>query len=170
MERDLSLYGQTFTVPTKFTAGPRDLSEGEAAALQSVFRNNLNNLVAGRAKKLMNGSDTLTDEQAATLQSTIADYARTHTFGRRVPAGADPVEQAALKMLKEVIRGQAKNASADAVTRAATEVRDHQPDKWAKYCDLARRRLESEAQMKQLELALAAEVATPFGLGASPPS
>jgi hypothetical protein len=170
MERELSVYGRNFAIPTKFVAG-HVCTAGDALALQSVFRNNALNFVSGRAKALLNGSASLTDEQAQALQKQIDGYAANHSFGRRASAGgADPVDRLALKLIRDRIRGQTKNVSADAINRAAAEVRADQPDKWLKYCDLARRRLEQEAQMKQLELALAAEVATPFGLGASPPS
>lgn len=99
--------GPTYTVlvPQPFTAGPHELTEGEASALNQTIAENLSNNLR---KKLVEGNPddndrAWTDEEAqALVDAYLADY---EIGVRRAGSGAarvtDPVEREARKIARQ---------------------------------------------------------------------
>lgn len=102
----ITIQGHSFEVPADpaIIAGT-PLDENMAHTLQQTRLENIRNNMASRIKKMLNGSDTLTEEQVAQVQSQVNEYASTYKFGVRGASGPrvvrDPIEREMFRMAKE---------------------------------------------------------------------
>lgn len=100
-------------VPQPYTAGPRELTEGEANALNQIVAENLsNNLRAKIVAGITSGegeSATTTPYTSETAQTLVDEYLAEYELGvRRTGTGerqvSDPVEREARKIAREKAR------------------------------------------------------------------
>lgn len=112
MPQSITIQSHKFEVPdgvlAQFTPGQSiELDEGTASTLRQVLCENLRNNFAGKVKETLNGSERLTDEQLAELQSSFNEYAQTYRFGVRSVRGErkaiDPLERVMIRLAKEDI-------------------------------------------------------------------
>jgi hypothetical protein len=98
----LTIQGRTFTIPAPYTAGPRELTAGEAAALNQTMAENIRNNFAGMMKKAAEG-----DSPRQLGQAELDEYAAAYKFGER-SGGArimrDPVEAEEHKLATEAVK------------------------------------------------------------------
>lgn len=104
---EITIQGHRFEVPIdpSIVAGAL-MDEGHVHTLQQTRLENIRNNMAAKIKKTLNGSDTLTVEQAAEAQGQVNEYASTYKFGVRtggVRVVRDPVEKLAFKLAKEAL-------------------------------------------------------------------
>ena len=131
----ITIAGQTFSVPLRYTAG-HVLTEGEASALNQTYHENLRNNFAKTVKEARvvppanegdePGTRELDDADIARLQSGLDTYAASYEFGVRVASTrtpADPIGREAVNLAKEAIRAKLrehkKTASAEQIAELA---------------------------------------------------
>lgn len=111
--------GPSFTVlvPQPFAAGPHELTEGEASALNQIVAENLSNnlrqkLVDGQVDENGNVTGPHTAESAqALVDSYLADYEiGVRRAGSGTPRVTDPVEREARKIAKQKAVQMVKDA------------------------------------------------------------
>jgi hypothetical protein len=102
---DVKIQGTVFAIPLRYTAG-HPLTEGEAAALNQTFLENVRNNVAPKIKKLQDeGKEIVFDE----WQKNVNEYAASYEFGeRQVSLRLDPIDaeikRIALGIVKELLK------------------------------------------------------------------
>jgi len=98
---DLTISGRHFTFEPRYAAGPVDLTEGEARALNQVMKENLRNNFASQLKALeaVGSSDEA-------IQAAFAQYVEQYKFSDRASerAPADKVSQMVRSMAEEILR------------------------------------------------------------------
>lgn len=115
----ITIQGQTFRVPIRYSAG-HQLTEGEASALNQTFHENLRN---NFAKKVTEGVDAGVGMDV--LQQQLDDYASEYQFGVRTGGGGfrgDPVMTLAMNAAREIIRNAIKAKGLDADEWPASRV------------------------------------------------
>lgn len=131
--RQKSIGELVVTVPQPFTAGPRELTEGEAAALNQVIAENLgNNLRAKFAAGITEGegeSATTRPYTPEEAQAVVDEYLARYEMGvRQVGSGesrvVDPVEREARKLAKDKAKELVKNAGRKQSEVNLTEIAD----------------------------------------------
>lgn len=92
----ITIQERTFNVPAPYAAGPVELTDGEAHALNQVFHENIRNNLAKKIKEL-------SQEDA---QAQVDLYAEDYEFGVRTGGGGtrDPVKQEAMRIARELVR------------------------------------------------------------------
>jgi len=94
---DITIQGTIFSVPHRYVAGPIELSEGEAHALQQVLAENIRNNFATQMKKradeIAEAEKNGTDVPAPLGQADLDAYSAEYQFGIRTGGGIilDPV-------------------------------------------------------------------------------
>lgn len=145
----ITIQGQVFRVPIRYTAG-HQLTEGEAAALNQTLHENLRN---NFASKVRDGTEAGVPME--TLQQQLDDYASEYQFGVRTGGGGfrgDPVMTLAMGIAREMIRTVIKQKNLDAddwpptrITQAAKALLESQgPD--GKILSTARKQVEAEKE------------------------
>lgn len=145
----ITIQGQTFRVPLRYAAG-HALNDGEAAALNQTYHENLRN---NFAKKVSEGVEA--GVPTATLQSQLDDYANDYQFGVRTGGGGfrgDPVQTLAMNIARELVRKAIKDKALDAdewpasrISQAAKQLLDSQGDD-GKIIATARRQVDAEKE------------------------
>jgi hypothetical protein len=137
---EITIQGNKFEVPTDpgIVAGAI-LDEGMAHTLQQTRLENIRNNMAARIKKMLNGSDSLTQEQVAEAQGQVNEYATSYKFGER-RAGAvrvvrDPLEKEMFRLAKEDLAAAffAKHGDrlkGEALTENASKLLDAKRDEY----------------------------------------
>jgi hypothetical protein len=99
--RQFGIANMTLSIPALFTAGPRELTAGEANALNQLLAENVRNNLRDDAQKHVTEGGT-----AETFQSKVDEYVAEYNFGVTRASGPrlDPVEAA----LQELSIGLAK--------------------------------------------------------------
>jgi len=144
----ITIQGHSFDVPAdpSIVAGAT-LDENMAHTLQQTRLENIRNNMAARIKRLLNGNDQLSDEQARQAEEEVQKYAAEYKFGVRQSAGPrtgrDPLEKEMVKLAREdlaaayfarhgeKLRGEALNENAQKLLEA----------KHGEYAERARRNL-----------------------------
>lgn len=153
----ITIQGYKFDVPegaiAKFAVGYVIADEGEASALRQTKLENLRNNFAPKVKVALNGSDTLSDEQIATLQGDFNAYAHDYKFNVRGSGEGrvrvDPLTREMLTLAKDDFRKAYlakfnEKPEADLVTERAGELIEKRRDDYMK---------RAKAIMKQRETA-----------------
>lgn len=131
---EITIQQQSFTIPHLYVAGPIELTEGEAHALQQVYAENLRNNFATKMKAR---ADEIADAQAKNLdvvpeplgQADLDTYASSYAFGIRASGGiaVNPVEaeeaRLAVAAIKAALtqRGQTWKGKTEDEQRAMVE-------------------------------------------------
>jgi hypothetical protein len=148
----ITIQGYAFDVPPdpSIVAGAQ-LDDNMAHTLQQTRLENIRNNMASRIKRLMNGSDKLSDEQVRAAEEEVRKYANEYKFGARSTTGPrttrDPLEKEMIKLAREdlaaayfakhgdKLRGEALNENAqklldarhdEYVTRARRNLQDRE--------------------------------------------
>ena len=145
----ITIQGQTFKVPLRYSAG-HTLNEGEAGALNQTLHENLRN---NFAKKVAEGVEA--GVPLETLQQQLDDYASEYQFGVRTGGGGfrgDPVMTLAMNVAREVVRNAIKLKNLDQeewpatrISSAAKALLDSQGDD-GKILQTARKQVEAEKE------------------------
>jgi hypothetical protein len=146
---EITIQGQVFRVPIRYTAG-HQLTDGEASALNQTLHENLRN---NFAKKVAEGVEANIPKE--TLQQQLDDYANDYQFGVRTGGGGfrgDPVMTLAMNIAREMVRNAIKSKGIDQddwpasrVSQAAKALLDSQGDD-GKIIATARRQVEAEKE------------------------
>ena len=145
----ITIQGQTFKVPIRYAAG-HTLNDGEAAALNQTFHENLRN---NFASKVRDGTEAGVGHD--TLQQQLDDYANDYQFGVRTGGGGfrgDPVMTTAMNLAREMVRNAVKQKGlegddwpASRISQAAKALLDMQGEN-GKIITIARQQVETERQ------------------------
>lgn len=145
----ITIQGQTFKVPIRYSAG-HTLTEGEAGALNQTYHENLRN---NFANKVRDGVEAGTGLDV--LQQQLDDYANDYQFGVRTGGGGfrgDPVMTLAMNIAREMVRQAIKSKGLDQeewpasrVTQAAKALIDSQGED-GKIVATARKQVEAERE------------------------
>jgi hypothetical protein len=84
---NVTIQGYQFDVPPAGLVVGDPKTENEVHVLEQVRIENIRNNFAPKIKKLLNGSETLTEEQLATARQEVAAYANEYKFGQRKAGG-----------------------------------------------------------------------------------
>ena len=109
----LTIQNITFTIPAPYTAGTIELTEGESAALNQTYAENIRNNFAQQMKKAAEEGKALTQ---ADLDSYVANYA----FGKRSGGGSrprDPVGTEERRLAREALTAK--------ITASGKKVKDY---------------------------------------------
>lgn len=108
--QSLTIQGKSFTVPLLYVAGPCELSEGEAAALNQTYAENIRNNFAALMKRAAES-----DPPKELTQEDLDAYAEEYEFGKRSGGSRgprDPVgseeKRLALAALKVMVEKKGK--------------------------------------------------------------
>jgi hypothetical protein len=106
---NVTIQGYQFDVPPAGLVVGDPKTENEVHVLEQVRIENIRNNFAPKIKKLLNGSETLTEEQLATARQEVAAYANEYKFGQRKAGGGatrvtDPVEREVIRLGREDIQ------------------------------------------------------------------
>lgn len=104
----VTIQGYQFEVAPDPAVASASIPDEWKQTLQQTRIENIRNNMAARIKKLMNGSEQLTDEQLSQVKSDVDKYASEYQFGVRARGGSgtrtvDPVEREVVKLAKEDI-------------------------------------------------------------------
>jgi hypothetical protein len=104
--QSVTIQSVTFTIPAPYVAGPVELTEGEAAALNQVLAENIRNNFAGQMKRAA--------EETPARQLTQEDldkYVESYEFGRRTGGGRvrDPVAAEERRLSLDAIKAKVKS-------------------------------------------------------------
>ena len=105
----LTIQGYQFEVPPAGLVVGEPKTEDEVRVLEQTRNENIRNNMAARIKKLMNGSQELTQEQITQVTGEVEKYASEYKFGQRLrgtggtPRIVDPVEREVVRLAKEDI-------------------------------------------------------------------
>lgn len=102
----VTIQGHSFDIPPDPSIVPGAvLDESMAHSLQQTRIENIRNNMAARIRKMLNGSDTLSEDQLAQARDEISRYANDYRFGNRSSAGPrvsrDPLEKEMIRLAKE---------------------------------------------------------------------
>lgn len=105
---NLTIQGYSFDVPPAGLIVGEPKTEDEVKVLEQTRLENIRNNMAARIKKMLNGSQELTEEQLNMFAADIQKYASEYKFGQRVrgssgPRVTDPVEKEVIRLAKEDI-------------------------------------------------------------------
>lgn len=103
---NVTIQGYQFDIPPAGLVAGEPKTPEEVAVLEQVRVENIRNNFAAKIKKLLNGSETLSDEQLAQARQEVANYATQYKFGHRAastPRVTDPVEREVIRLAKEDI-------------------------------------------------------------------
>lgn len=161
----ITIQGQTFRVPIRYSAG-HSLTEGEAGALNQTYHENLRN---NFAKKVSDGVEA--GVSVDVLQQQLDDYANEYQFGVRTGGGGfrgDPVMTLAMNIAREMVRTAIKAKGLDSdewpagrVSQAAKALLESQGED-GKIIATARKQVEAEREVAKEAMASVNEL-----LGAS---
>lgn len=157
VREEITIAGQTFSIPRPYTEG-HVLLLNEAAALNQVFGENLRNNFASTVKNAVEAGTF----DAAALQVALDEYAHSYEFGVRkareggsVRAPKDPVEAEAMSIAKDKVRaaikakgGNPKDYSAAEIQTLAVQVLE----KYPQIREVAARNVASAAEIAEIEL------------------
>jgi len=138
----VTIAGKEFEIDEPYRAG-HPLTEGEAAAMNQTYRENVRNNMAARVKE-------------GATQEDVTSYAEAYEFGVRTGGGrtaADPVMREAINLAKTAIKKYLKdhNKTADKeVINAKAEELANDPEK--EYMDRARRIVEEQRNAASIAL------------------
>lgn len=169
----ITIQGLEFTAPQPYRAGPYELSEGEASALNQTLAENLRNNFAGRVKaakdeyRKANGLGEDDDVPVSgldieALQEEFDKYADEYEFGVRRAGGGtrtpvDPVEREAhriaLDRVKEAFRKENVKISSVPKERL-NEIVKAVLGKYPDIREIAKRRVEEQSQIVLSDLNL----------------
>lgn len=152
MDDQITIAGQTFQVPLRYSEG-HELTAGEASALNQTYHENIRNNMAKRVKE---ASEAGTD--LPTLQGEVTKYASEYQFGLRTGGGTsrDPVEAEAIRIAKSKITAALKQAGkkvGDVDASALTEAAKALVGRDASIMELARQRVQQTQQLAVGDLA-----------------
>jgi hypothetical protein len=109
---EVTIQGQTFTLPTPFTAG-HQLTEGEASQMNQLLAENVRNNFAGKMKAQ---ADKPEAERKAFTQEDLDAYVAEYEFGVRKAGNGEarltPVEREARRIAKSAIEAKLKERGA----------------------------------------------------------
>lgn len=168
----ITVQGLTFEAPQPYKAGPHDLTEGEASALNQTLAENLRNNFAPAVKKaaeeyrkangLAEDAEVAVDQlDADGLSEAFDKYAAEYEFGIRRAGGtrapADPIgkeaHRIALAKVREALKK--KNIKFDSVPKEKmSEFVQAVLAKYPEIKDEAKRRVESVSTIAAEDLAL----------------
>lgn len=115
----ITIQGLEFEAPQPYVAGPRELTAGEASALNQTLAENLRNNFAPKIKAAMDAfrkANSLADDAEVPVSSLdhdaleieFATYAGEYEFGVRKSGGVrtptDPIERETLRIAKEKVK------------------------------------------------------------------
>lgn len=123
----LTIQGKSFVVPLLYVAGPCELSEGEAAALNQTYAENIRNNFASLMKRAAEG-----ENPKELTQEDLDAYADEYEFGKR-SGGA---------------RGPRDPVGSEEKRLALTAIKAKVEEKGKKWADLAKEK--QEALLKQV--------------------
>ena len=169
----ITVQGLTFEAPQPYKAGVRELTEGEASALNQTLAENLRNNFAPHVKKaveefrkangLAEDADIGVDQlDHDSLSEAFDKYADEYEFGiRRVGGGvrapANPVEREAVRIATGKVREalKKKGLKLDSVSKEKmAEFVKHVLEKYPDIREEAKRRVDSVATVAVEDLAL----------------
>lgn len=106
---NVTIQGYQFDVPPAGLIVGEPKTEDEVHVLEQVRVENIRNNFAAKIKKMLNGSETLSDEQLTQARQEVAAYAGEYKFGqRKAGSGAtritDPVEREIVRLAREDIQ------------------------------------------------------------------
>lgn len=104
----VTIQGYQFEVAPDPAVASASIPDEWKQTLQQTRIENIRNNMAARIKKLMNGSEQLTDEQLSQVKADLEKYASEYQFGVRArgaggPRVVDPVEREVIRLAKEDI-------------------------------------------------------------------
>lgn len=99
----ITIQGAKFQVPSPFTVGYTLQSDGEAAALNQVYAENLRNNFASKVKEKKNGDAELPEDVVLELQRQLEEYAGKYAFGVRSGRGPakDPLDKEMVRLARD---------------------------------------------------------------------
>jgi hypothetical protein len=170
---EFTVQGLTFSMPQPFVAGPIELTEGEASALNQTLAENLRNNFAAKIRAKLDeyrkannlaedadvGVDVLDKEQ---LDTEFAAYANEYEFGVRTGGGgprvpADPIGKEAHRIAWDRVKAalQKKNIGLNTVTKEQKASFISQVlEKYPEIKEEAQRRVEATSQIAAADLDL----------------
>ena len=147
---NLTIAGKTFEVSTPYSAGPHELSVGEAHALNQTRAENIRNNMARLIKE---NSEKPEDQQISDdeLQAKVTEYDNAYEFGVRQAGSGfsrDPIMVEARALVKEAIRKQIKESNqempdAKVITAAAEQFLQSEDEGVAGVLAIAKERVEA---------------------------
>ncbi len=164
--RDVTIQGLTFSYPAPYTAGPHELTEGEASQLNQVLGENLRNNFAAKIRSHIEdyrkannlpedqeiGADVLDKD---TLDHEFAELAVKYEFGVRQASGAprtpsDPIMKEAVLIARSRVRDALKKKGIQMDTVSKEQMHAFVQQVLEKYPDIreeAKRRVEASASI-----------------------
>lgn len=170
---EFTVQGLTFSMPQPFVAGPIELTEGEASALNQTLAENLRNNFAAKIRAKIEDyrkTNNIPEDQEVgvdvldkdTLDTEFAAYANEYEFGVRSGgsgprAPADPVGKEAHRIAWERIKAalQKKNVKLDSVSKEKkAELISGVLEKYPDIREEAQRRVDATASIAADDLAI----------------
>lgn len=109
--RTLTVAGHEFTIQAPYVAGPHELTEGEAAALNQTRAENISNQLRKALALIAEDGNRSDEQKLADMTKLVAERDAEYTFGVRAagaPRVVDPVQKEARAIAREAITAKLK--------------------------------------------------------------